>query len=233
MGKLNESYGSELHLLRWLGLHREDLTRKVEVKTELSDLKWMQFGFSLGEKKYDAELRRLDFLDPDERAVALGGYCKKINPNWDAVATATRNGRRCYVLVEAKAHVEEIADESFHGGESHEEIKKELSVAAKEITGIDDLGEDWIGKYYQLANRLYVQKVLEGAGIDSIQVNIYFCGDRHDGKNCPADKSGWQAAVRDELKFLKLETDAAKSFLDKHYRELYIDVCSNRDMDIA
>jgi len=233
MGNLNEGYGSELHLLRWLGLHRDDLTRKVEDKTGLSGLQWMQFGFSQGEKKYDSELRKLNFLSPSDREVALDRYFGKINPNWDAVATGMRNGNKCYVLVEAKAHTEEIADGSSHGGESHDAIAEELKVAAKAITGIDDLGEDWIGKYYQLANRLYVQKVLEGAGIDSIQVNIYFCGDRHDGKNCPADKSGWQAAVRDELKFLKLETDAAKSFLDKHYRELYIDVCSNRDMDIA
>ena len=232
MGQLNAKYGSELHLLRWLGLHRDDLTKKVEDKTGITDVKWMQFEFSNGGQKYDAELRKLNFLESCDYERVLSMYFNPINPNWDAVAIGKRNGHKCYVLIEAKAHSGEIADDSMHGGESHDAIRDVLASTAKEITGVENLGNVWIGKYYQMANRLYVQKILEDCGIDSIQVNIYFCGDRHDGVNCPVDKSGWADAIGDEISELKLDTDKATVFMDRHYRELYIDVCSNRDMDV-
>lgn len=71
MGKMNANYGSELHLLRWLGRHRDAFNRKVYEATGLDVSRWLDFGFSTGDKTYDVELRGLFFyLKKSERVLS-------------------------------------------------------------------------------------------------------------------------------------------------------------------
>jgi hypothetical protein len=87
-----------------------------------------------------------------------------------------------------------------------------------------------MGQYYQLANRLYVQWVLNKSGISAIQLSLFFCGDVNNGYICPKTRAEWQDELLKEKKELRLTTPKAIEFLARHYRELYIDVRSNRDI---
>lgn len=228
--EMNSQYGSELHLLRWLGRHRDDLTLKVENATGLSNVRWKQFKFSSGSKAFDVEIKKLEFLTRKERESVGTKYEKHLNPNWDAVAEGILDGKKTYVLVEAKAHIEEVGDNSEHGGSRKEEISQALELAANDITGIAGIGEEWMGRYYQMANRLYVQWVLNKSDISAIQLSLFFCGDVNNGYICPKTRAEWQDELLKEKKELRLTTPKAKEFLAQHYRELYIDVRSNRDI---
>lgn len=225
---MNSHYGSELHLLRWLGRHRDDLNAKVETVTGLSDLKWKQFDFSPGPESFDVELKKLSFLTDGERLTIGNAYENYLNPNWDAVAEGILNGKKTYLLVEAKAHVEEVGDNSRHGGRHRKEILSALEKAAHDITGVEGLGEKWMGRYYQLANRLYVQWVLNESNISSIQLSLFFCGDNNKRYDCPKTRDGWKDELDREINELQLNTQKARDFLSRHYRELFIDVRSNR-----
>lgn len=231
MGRIGNGYGSEFHLLRWLGRHRDELTRKVQgVVPGLSNVKWRDFGFSSGSKMLDAELRKLSFLSKEELQRVGDKFESRLDPNWDAVAEGLFNGKKTYVLVEAKANVEEVGDDSAHGGKSREIISAALESAAREITGEVDMGERWMGKYYQLANRLYTQWVLNNAGIPAFQLSLFFCGDDYKKRTCPRNKEGWKKELEVEKEELQLNTSKAKDFLSRYYRELYIDVRSKRDI---
>ena len=126
--------------------------------------------------------------------------------------------------------IENVGNNSEHGGSRKKEISKALESAANDITGIAGIGEEWMGQYYQLANRLYIQWVLNKSGISAIQLSLFFCGDVNNEYICPKTRAEWQDELLKEKKELRLTTPKASEFLARHYRELYIDVRSNRDI---
>ena len=74
---------------------------------EVSD--WLDLAF--GEKKLDSEWKGMDFLGSasNARTAWMKFWPQTGNvPNWDAVGLLELNSRIEYLLVEAKAHVEEL-----------------------------------------------------------------------------------------------------------------------------
>jgi hypothetical protein len=59
MGKMGYGYGSECHLLRWMGRHRKafDAAALHVIKREGPKIEWLDFEFKPGEMWPDAELR--------------------------------------------------------------------------------------------------------------------------------------------------------------------------------
>jgi hypothetical protein len=56
---MSSKYGSELHLLRYLGRHRDDFDKRVIAETGGDSVKWLDFGYDNRSKQsYDAELIR-------------------------------------------------------------------------------------------------------------------------------------------------------------------------------
>jgi hypothetical protein len=51
MGKMGYGYGSECHLLRWMGRHRKafDVAVLSAIKREGSKIDWLDFNFKRGE----------------------------------------------------------------------------------------------------------------------------------------------------------------------------------------
>lgn len=45
MGKMGNGYGSEFHLLRYLGYHRQELNRAIEKETGGLVTEWLDFAF--------------------------------------------------------------------------------------------------------------------------------------------------------------------------------------------
>ena len=117
MGRIGYGYGSEWHLLRYLGYHRDQLNEEVRSAVGEDDsvqVLWEDFDFRSpgGPLRDDAEYQGLDFLPVGTPArIAWTTYWPRRGqqPSWDAVARLLRDGHEPeWLLVEAKAHRAEL-----------------------------------------------------------------------------------------------------------------------------
>lgn len=216
MGKMALGYGSEFHLLRWLGRHRTRFTELV-CGDRWKNIEWLDFSF-VDEVIPDEELLGFNFLKGEdfkkvEREFFNGEFAwprvaDRHLMNWDAVGIADDG---TYVLCEAKAHVEEIERKGCGAGEkSAQKILKALELPIA-FFGASTSASEWFGSYYQLANRLYTVALLERCGIKAVFVYILFIGDCFPGEkrvDCPEDPSGWQGILNDEWRTLGLDPNS-------------------------
>jgi hypothetical protein len=222
VGKMGIGYGSEFHLLRYLGYHRHKLNRAVEEKTGGRVSDWLDSGFG-GKEKPDKEWKGVDFVDsaPDVKSAWVKFWPQTGNvPNWDAVGRLESNSGVEYLLVEAKAHAEELRSSCLAKKEARlgeisnalkatkegglEKIKDALKATIK-ANGFTADVEDWLSPYYQYANRLAHLHFLVEHGIPARLVFIYFYGDNWGAKklsngkppNCPKQAQQWDAYLKD------------------------------------
>jgi hypothetical protein len=231
MGKMGNGYGSEFHLLRYLGYHRHDLNRAVEKKTGGRVSDWLDFAFG-SEGKLDREWKGVDFVDsaPDTKSAWMNFWPQTGNvPNWDAVGLLESNSCREYLLVEAKAHVEELQSScgaSEKGG--LDMIRKALD-ATINANGFKANVEDWLSHYYQYANRLAHLHFLLQHDVSARLVFIYFCGDNWGGNKlsngespkCPKSEQEWGAYIKATHKRLGLN---GQSKLEERVHSLFLPV---------
>ncbi len=231
MGKMGNGYGSEFHLLRYLGYHRNELSRALEKATGGRVIEWLDFDFG-GEGKPDREWKGVDFLDSASgvKSAWLEFWPQSGNvPNWDAVGRLESNSEIEWLLVEAKAHVEELqsscmAKEAKREG-GLDKIKDALKTTIKANGFAADV-DGWLKLYYQYTNRLAHLRFLIEHGIPTRLVFIYFCGDNWGGNTlsnerppiCPKDANGWGAPLQKVHSHLglsgqsKLEESVARQF---------------------
>ena len=107
-------------------------------------------------------------------------------PNWDLASTCTIQRRRGLVLIEAKAHTNELKIEgkgldpnaSFNSLENHKRIGQAIDRAsqalAESIPGVN-ISRD---THYQLANRVAFSWKIATLGIPVILVYLGFLGDK-------------------------------------------------------
>jgi len=228
---MGKGYGSEFHLLRYLGYHRHDLNRAVEQKTGGRVIEWLDFAFG-GKGKPDREWTGVDFVDSesDVKSAWLKFWPQSGNvPNWDAVGRLESNSGTEYLLVEAKAHVEELQSScgaSEKGG--MDVIRKALIGTIKTNSYTADVDE-WLSPYYQYANRLAHLHFLLQHNIPARLVFIYFFGDNGGGKTlsngkppkCPKNEQEWCASLRNMHNHLHLN---GQSELEKHVHNLFLRV---------
>jgi len=156
MSKIGRGYGSEWHLLRHLGRHRAALNAAVLGKTGGEAVRWLDFPPGPDGEGPDAEWQGLDFLPPDSPArEAWREFWPQTGnaPNWDAVGQLTVADACEWLLVEAKAHTEELVTScgaKQRGGLP--QIRRALE-ETREAFGADS-SADWLLPYYQHANRL-------------------------------------------------------------------------------
>lgn len=264
MGDMALGYGSEFHLLRWLGRHRRLFTEKVceaanrAAKRGWKHIDWLDFEFADGRLVPDSELCGPEFL-------TIGTDRKKWPKEWEKVHDELRNGPfkwpdvdskymmnwdvvgvaddGTYVLGEAKAHIEEIGAKCSATSENKPIIKQALKLPKDKDCFNAKEGKDWLGKYYQLANRLYMVSLLERCGLKAVFLYILFTGDKFPGRakaTCPAsmedvivvidDKkkkiSGWRGVLDDEYKALGLDRESP--YFQKHVIELGLPVVESQ-----
>ena len=209
MARMGYGYGSEFHLLRHLGYHRNALNRAIEEKTGGRVRDWLDFEFGTEGRSdhLDAELKGVDFVDadPELKSAWMKFWPQTGNvPNWDAVGLLESNSGVEYILVEAKAHVEEI--QSSCGAREQgglDAIRKALD-AAINANGLTVSVESWLKPYYQYANRLAHLHFLLQHDTPARLLFIYFCGDDWHGKtlsngrapNCPKSEQEWGSCLR-------------------------------------
>jgi hypothetical protein len=231
MGKMGNGYGSEFHLLRYLGYHRHKLDRAVEIETGGRVNEWLDFDFG-GEGKPDREWKGVDFLDSASRVKSawLEFWPQSGNmPNWDAVGRLESNSGIECILVEAKAHVEELHSSCTAKKEGGlDKIKDALKTTIK-ANGFTADVNGWLKPYYQYANRLAHLHFLIEHGIPARFIFIYFCGDDWRGRTlsngkppfCPKDASGWAAPLQKMHSHLGL---SGRSRLEERVHKVFLRV---------
>ena len=241
---IGHGYGSEWHLLRWMGRHRCAFNQLFLEKMGFaasSTIEWLDFEFKPGEPWPDEELKGLECLKGPEykelqKKWALFWPLGSGIHNWDAVGWIHSKGKRELLLIEAKAHLDEIRSDCKAGlplirdgkeepaspaslknklkiSKAFQEVKSSLNVPAE---------KDWTQKYYQYTNRIATLYFLQNNGIDTNLAFIYFVGDRAKGKNCPSSKQDWQPALQDQATWVGLpEEHALKDRIHKLF--LHVD----------
>ena len=196
-------YGSEFHLLRWTGRHRNEFDKKVKDILSVDNISWLDFEFAKDAKIPDKEITGLSFLDRVEN-VDLFSIWEVEWPqrgnlmNWDLVGfTIDEKGLKTWILIEAKAHIRELNSEcKAKSIISKEKISTALEKTAENF-GIQ-INTNWISKYYQLANRIYILNLLKRYNVKAKLINIYFLGDKPDkNRITPQCESDWGKAITD------------------------------------
>ena len=169
MSKIGYGYGSEWHLLRYLGYHRALLSQKVGEALGAESVEWLDFPFAKdgAPLQDDREFRGLEFLSDARILKKWTRFWPQSGnvQNWDAVGRAVIAGRETWVLAEAKAHVEEMKSRcGATSPQSKVQIEGVLAEVREYLGATRQPLEHWLEPYYQFANRLldFGQRQLTG-----------------------------------------------------------------------
>ena len=193
--KLALGYGSKCQLLRMLGWHRNLFNQAVSESSGIaSDIDWLDFNFNGPE---DKELLNFDFIAEIKDEWKAYWECGRFGLNWDAVGIS-RDGT--YVLVEAKAHVEEL-NSSAGGSEKSRSKNNEVIGRVFHKYGIECGQDSWNSDVYQLINRLVALDFLLERGYKAklvyvLFVNGYEFNRPNDGS---ASEEEWRSAMAAEF----------------------------------
>jgi hypothetical protein len=222
MGTIGYGYGSEWHLLRYLGYHHHTLNEAIEntirndaVGKNVKVLGWKEIEFQDRPNHSlhrDKEWIGISFLPSD---LLIHQKWEEFWPqtgnqqNWDAVGYVQIDSEKEILLVEAKANVEELNSECGakpQGG--LQKIKNALNGAKKYYNIVESI--DWLKPYYQYANRLAALYFLNTHNISARLIFIYFMGDYYPGKICPQDENEWRNRLKDMYDKLGLKRNLPK-----------------------
>jgi len=232
MSTIFHGTGSEWHMLRMLGRHRADFTRRVQAVIGDAPLEWLDFDYTgtLAKNYCDAEIKGLNFLRDNHAArTAWASWWPQSGnvQNWDAVGRRTVDGKEEWLLVEAKGNLQELkqscgAKPASEGG-GRDVIIENLQETQKSLDLPGD--RDWTTPYYQFANRLALLYFLvEIHHVPARLLFVYFTGDDPENesqRNCPKSEEGW----RPELDAMKQELGlTGESPLEKRVHQVFVPV---------
>ena len=225
MGQMALGYGSEFHLLRWLGRHRNEFNKRFKDLLNTNNITWLDFNFDKTKEISDKELVGLEFLKEELDYEKVLKIWKEEWPqsgksmNWDLVGYTTQNNIKTWILIEAKAHLSELEQNCAASSlVSKEKIKNALSNAAKNNGVIISENKPWTKKFYQFANRIYVLDLLKRNGINAKLINIYFVGDMiSTNRKSPRSKNEWLSKIKEMKDYLSVNTDNLEVY------ELFLD----------
>ena len=201
MARIGYGYGSECHLLRWMGRHRKQLEDNIidVMGRRDTSIEFLDFHFKPGQAWPDAELRGVEFIPADYTArSAWKTYWPQTGnvPNWDAVGKITGSGGEEWLLVEAKAHIEELESRCGARENGGLPLIREAFQTTMKRLGIRANVSAWLEPYYQYANRLAVLSFLHSCNIPANLLNIYFIGDiSRKGLTSPQTAKEWEPHI--------------------------------------
>ena len=209
MADIGYGYGSECHLLRYLGRHRNEFDKQVlSAIGQGGKIEWVDFPFEPNKTWADAEWKGLDFLS--DRKVIQTAW-KEFWPqsgnvqNWDAVGWLNTGNNKELLLVEAKAHTEELISSCGAKPEGGLDKINKAFTETKQAFGVAG-NADWLKGFYQYANRLAVLHFLTKHDIPTRLIFIYFIGDKfpESKADCPQTKEAWLPILTEQNRALGL-----------------------------
>jgi hypothetical protein len=145
-----------------------------------------------------AEYRDAQFLVKlglSQHQDALAAFWPPGGPQWDALGVSPAKN---VILVEAKAHFEELTSHCGAGNASRRLIDAALGTTKSALAAAPEA--DWSSPYYQYANRLAHLQFLRSLGVGARLAFVYFYGDSD--MNGPQSPSEWKqrlSAVKAQL----------------------------------
>lgn len=227
MAKIGHGYGSEWHLLRYMGRHRREFdTRILKEVGEGSRIDWLDFGYAqrMGKPRADKEITGIDFLTDPAYSRVLQAWTQfwpatGTPITWDAVGWLSGGENPEILLLEAKAHLAELRSSSK--ASSAKSMKMIASALAQTKAGIGVVSSaDWTKEYYQAANRLAVLWFLNTHGVPARLIGVYFLNDKHINVQCPTSQA-WQQELA--LQDGYLGTDQGHALANRVHR-VFIDL---------
>ena len=211
MGEMALGYGSEFHLLRFMGRHRNYFDKEVMKLIGCQNIEWLDFTFNKNKNIPDSELKGLSFLENDSNSKTIIDNYKNEWPqtgnsmNWDAIGYFLSNGNKTWILVEAKAHLGELNQNCSASDNSLKKIEISLNKAFDNLKIERHKNNSLIKTYYQMANRLYILDLLKRHKINAVLLNIYFTGDLFSpSRKSPKDISGWLPKIKEMKEYLNI-----------------------------
>ena len=158
----------------------------------------------------------------------LSSFWPRLGPCWDALATVPgKDDGHGVILVEAKSHVTELGTNSSVCGakaKSLNLIKASLEISKKAL-GVEK-ETDWLGKYYQYANRLAHLYWLNSQQIPVWMVFLYFMGDINQrGPEAELDWRKHLTLMKTELGLLEnhiLSDRIVEVFIPLEHRDIHM-----------
>lgn len=219
MADIGYCYGSEWQLLRFLGHRRDYLCRIIQEGTSFkNDIVWADYPLDEKRKSQDGEwkgayiptlMARGDWGEIERKWKEFWpcSNSQQGQPSWDGAFTCGEE----IVIVEAKAHISELKSVGC-GAEKDRRAKITAALdRAKEYFGADK-GNDWLDRYYQMANRLaFICFLNEVCGVKAKLLGIYFLGGMDKAKS--TDKRAksvkhiqdWREAINEEYTALGIK----------------------------
>jgi hypothetical protein len=141
--------------------------------------------------------------------------------NWDAIGIATVGEELEYVLIEAKAHTDELKSDCGaveRGGLP--KIRAAFDIT-RQYLGVRNAG-DWLKGYYQYCNRLAALAFLTRKAVPAQLIMIYFTGDRRpDDYTCPPGVEAWKRSIAAQTAWIGLPMDHP---LKRRLHEVYLPI---------
>ncbi len=225
MAAIGDGYGSECHLLRYLGRHRERLNAVVQEATGATRLRWIDFPFEPTQKWKDGRWPGLDFLPDKAKArKKWHGFLPEQDQlqHWDAVGLAEIDGRAEWLLVEAKAHLGELRSDCLARADNGLTTIREALSEVKNDLGVHEV-RDWLNGYYQYCNRIAALWFLRRHKMKARLLFVHFTGDEFPmhAFECPEDEAGWSPALHERRQHVGLPADHA---LTERMHEIFLPV---------
>lgn len=234
MGKIGYGYGSEWHLLRHLGYHRDYLSQKVLGSVGGNALKFEDFEFSTENAplKDDKEFIGLEFVQGEHIQEKWKSFWPQTGnvQNWDAIGQVYFDNKYEWLLVEAKGHIGEIKSTcGATNPKSKQKIYSALEKTSKAFGNQSKPIDNWLTPYYQYANRLAVLYFLLKECNPPVKARllfIYFYGDSRIDAECPQSEQEWLPAIQSMSDWLGIDKSSELS-QQVHYLFLPINPAGN------
>ncbi len=164
--------------------------------------KWMPQGF---DDVTEAQLHNAPrLLDKDTYGQTLKSWwlaiasSTSVTPNWDIASTCTIDDKPGLLLVEAKAHFEELKQDDRCGANNKRNIEQIGQAIRKANDGLNKLQDGWhltLNDHYQLCNRFAWSWKLATLGIPVVLVYLGFL-NADEMENSFSDSQAWGNEIR-------------------------------------
>ena len=204
MGIIGHGYGSEWHLLRHLGYHREYFSLKTLNATSGNLIQWLDFGFSKENAplRDDKEFLGVEFIKDSQVQEKWKSFWATTgnSQNWDAVGKIHFDTHDEWLLVEAKSYTGELKSNcGATKPTSKQKIFSALEKTSQAFCNRTEPVKNWLENYYQYANRLAVLYFLMKECVPQVNARllfIYFYGENRENLECPQNEQEWLPAIQ-------------------------------------